>query len=151
MADGSYSPMSTIISLLAYGKSIALKASNAGSVQWSPNHRALYLRRRPIAIERFQRMVREVVKEAERLLWEKLMSTAPEGRFMVPLDKIVDDMTFTKRGISFVSKSGNGLAGWLNRTVDRMRASEEGRKMWVNEVWMGSRRSRRRCGLRGYD
>jgi len=32
LADGSYSPMSTMISLLAYGKSIALNTSNAGSV-----------------------------------------------------------------------------------------------------------------------
>ena len=135
LADGSYSPMSTMISLLAYGKSIALNTSNAGSVQWSPDHRVLYLRGRPIVIERFQRMVRDVVKEAERLLWEELIWTGPEGRFVVPLDQIVDDVTFTKRGISFVSKSGNGLADGLDWMIDRMLTSEEGRKMRVNGVW----------------
>jgi len=65
-------------------------------------------------IERFQRMVRDVVKEAERLLWEELIWIGPEGRFTVTLSKIVDDVTFTKRGISFVSKSSNGLASGLD-------------------------------------
>jgi hypothetical protein len=35
LADGSYSPMSTMISLLAYSKHITLNKTNAGSVQWS--------------------------------------------------------------------------------------------------------------------
>ncbi|KAL2350057.1 hypothetical protein BJ546DRAFT_810284, partial [Cryomyces antarcticus] len=47
LADGSYSPMSTMISLLAYSKSIALNTSNAGSVQWSLDHKILHLHGRP--------------------------------------------------------------------------------------------------------
>ncbi|TKA21628.1 hypothetical protein B0A49_13752, partial [Cryomyces minteri] len=115
--------------LLAYSKSIALNTSNAGSVQWSLDHKILHLHGRPIVIERFQRMVRDVVKEAERVLWEELMWTGPEGRFAVPLGKIEDDVTFTKRGISFVSKSSNGLTGGLDWMIDRMQVSDEGRKM----------------------
>jgi len=135
LADGLYCPMSTMISLLAYGKSIALNTSNEGSVHWSPDRRVLYLHGRPVAIERFQKMVRDVVQEAERVLWEELVWTGPEGRFVVPLDQIVDDVTFTKRGTSFVSKSGNGLADGLDWMIDRMLTSEEGRKMRVNGVW----------------
>lgn len=142
LADGSYSPMSTMISLLAYGKSIALNTSNAGSVQWSVDKKVLYLHGRPIVIERFRRMVREVVKEAERVLWEELMWTGPEGRVSIPLDKLADDVTFTKRGISFVSKSSNGLAGGLDWMIDRMLTSDEGRKMRTDGVW-NARRIRR--------
>ncbi|KAJ9653632.1 hypothetical protein H2201_009121 [Coniosporium apollinis] len=90
---------------------------------------------KPIVIERFQRMVREVVKEAERVLWEELMWTGPEGRFSIPLDKIVDDVTFTKRGVSFVSKSSSGLADGLDWMIDRMQTSSEGRKMRMGGIW----------------
>ncbi|KAK5277365.1 hypothetical protein LTR16_009874, partial [Cryomyces antarcticus] len=80
-------------------------------------------------------MVRDVVKEAERVLWEELMWTGPEGRFAVPLGKIEDDVTFTKRGISFVSKSSNGLTGGLDWMIDRMQVSDEGRKMRKGGIW----------------
>jgi hypothetical protein len=35
LADGSYSPMSETINMLAYGKHVALAASNAGNAYWS--------------------------------------------------------------------------------------------------------------------
>jgi hypothetical protein len=37
LADGSYSAMSTMLSLLAYSKFIALNTGNAGSIQWEPD------------------------------------------------------------------------------------------------------------------
>lgn len=37
-----------MVNLLAYGKSIALNASNAGSVHWSPDRRILYLLKYPL-------------------------------------------------------------------------------------------------------
>ena len=60
---------------------------------------------RPIVISQFKAMVQGAAAEAEGLLWRELMRT---DRFEVPLHKVVDDVSFTKRGESFVNEN-NGL------------------------------------------
>jgi len=130
LADGSYSPMSTMLSLLAYGKHVALNTGNSGNSWWSKDKKTFYLYGRPIIISQFRRMARDVVTEAETTLWQELLWIAGRGqRFVVPLDKIVDDVTFTKRGISFVSRASNGLTGGLRWMLERMTHNEEGRKL----------------------
>ena len=135
LADGSFSVMSTMINLLAYSKSIALSASNEGMVHWGPDRKWLTLRGRRLVIERWKRMVQEAVDEAERLLWEEVMWMRREDKFIIALDKIVDDVTFTRRGISFVSKSSNGFSGGLDWMIERMLVSSEGQKMRKNGGW----------------
>lgn len=54
LADGSYSPMSEMISLLAYGKFVALNAGNSGSVYWSKDKKIFYLHGKPIVLCQFQ-------------------------------------------------------------------------------------------------
>lgn len=73
LAESTQRPMRTMVSSLAYGKWFVLSADDAGSVRWSADHRVLYVRGRPTAIERFQRMVGDVMKEAERLSWGELL------------------------------------------------------------------------------
>jgi hypothetical protein len=53
LADGSYSLMSKIISLLAYSKHAALNKGNAGNAYWSLDKKIFYLNRRPIVIKHF--------------------------------------------------------------------------------------------------
>lgn len=50
LADGSYSPMSEMLSLLAYGKFVALNAGNSGNAYWSRDKAIFYLGGRPIVI-----------------------------------------------------------------------------------------------------
>ena len=42
LADGSFSPMSTMISLLAYSKAVALNHNNPGSIYWSKDKKIVY-------------------------------------------------------------------------------------------------------------
>jgi hypothetical protein len=56
MADGTFSPMSKMISLLAYGKHIGLSAGNSGNAYWSKDKRIFYLNGRPVYIDRFRKM-----------------------------------------------------------------------------------------------
>ncbi|KAK4980774.1 hypothetical protein LTR28_001461 [Elasticomyces elasticus] len=135
LADGSYSPMSTMVSLLAYGKSIALNTGNSASTQWSRDMRVLRLHGRPIVLERFKEMIHGVVTEAERVLWEDVMHTGLGERFVIPLDDIEDDVTFTKRGYSFVSRAGNGLSAGLDWMVGKLTKSVEGQRLRVNGRW----------------
>ncbi|TKA60633.1 hypothetical protein B0A49_13140 [Cryomyces minteri] len=135
LADGSYSPMSTMISLLAYGKNLAMNHGNAGAVSWSKDGKVMALRGRPIVIERFKSMILEAIVEAERSLWVELMWAGREERFEIGLHKIEDDVTFTKRGVSFISKSSNGLDKGLDWMLGQMRRCGAGRKMRVRGAW----------------
>lgn len=121
LADGSYSPISEMLSLLAYGKFVALNAGNSGNVYWSRDKAIFYLGGRPIVISQFQQMARDIVSEAADMLWQELLWVSdPTERFIVELDRIVDDVTFTKRGTSFVHREENGLGGGLEWMLHRV-------------------------------
>jgi hypothetical protein len=53
LANGLYSLISEMISLLAYSKHAALNKGNAGNAYWSQDKKIFYLNRRPIVIKRF--------------------------------------------------------------------------------------------------
>jgi hypothetical protein len=130
LADGSYSPMSEAISLLAYGKYIAMTAGNSGNAYWSKDKKIFYLNGRPIYISRFCKMAQDMVAKAEQMLWEELLWVAKaEDRFAVELERIVDDVTFTRRGMSFVTQRDNGLADKLGWMLTRAEQSEQGRSL----------------------
>jgi hypothetical protein len=107
LVDGSHSPMSVMISLLAYAKHISLytPSSIAGSIRWSHDQQTLYLKSHAIKLERFQAMVQEIVVSAERLLWDELLWTTVKQRQqrLVDLTAIQDDTTVRCRGASFLS------------------------------------------------
>ena len=65
LADGTYSVMSKALSILAYGKSIAMDHSNAGSISWSEDEMKMSYKGRPIDMARFRSMVGAVIEEVE--------------------------------------------------------------------------------------
>jgi hypothetical protein len=130
LADGSFSPMSEMISLLAYSKSVALAAGNSGNAYWSKDKKIFYLNGRPIYISRFCQMAQDVVAEAERMLWQELLWVAqPSERFEISLDQITDDVTFTRRGESFITRRDNRLHDGLKWMLTWARQREPGRRM----------------------
>jgi hypothetical protein len=136
LVDGSYSPFSAMISLLAYAKHITLSGSNAATTLWSKDQRILYFCGRPIVIDRFKAMVAGVLAAAEAALWgELLMVAGPGDRFSVPLQDMEDNPTDTTRGYSFLIPPGNGLAGGLPWAVQRLMDSVRGRKMRTHGQW----------------
>jgi superfamily II DNA or RNA helicase len=130
LADGGYSPMSKMISLLAYGKMIARNHGNAGAVLWSRDGKVVQLREQKILVSRFKSMVTDTVAAAEKLLWERLMwSTSRADRFEEPLSKLEDDPTWTKRGVSFLNNRNNGLQDKRNFMLGRAMNHRTGRKL----------------------
>jgi superfamily II DNA helicase RecQ len=130
LADGSYSPMSEMIGLLAYGKSVALAAGNSGNAYWSKDKKIFYLNGRPISINRFCEMARDIVAETERMLWQELLWVAQGSeRFAISLDQVTDDVTFTRRGESFITRRDNGLNNGLEWMLTWARQREPGQKM----------------------
>ncbi|KAL1581812.1 hypothetical protein WHR41_09647 [Cladosporium halotolerans] len=93
-----YSVMSKALSMLAYGKSIAMKNGNAGAISWSDDRKVMSYKGREIDAARFGIMVRGVVEEAKDRLWKHLMwARTQEERFEMPLEQLQDDVTWTKR------------------------------------------------------
>jgi superfamily II DNA helicase RecQ len=113
LADGTFSPMSEMISMLAYGKYIGLTAGNSGNAYWSEDKQTFYLNGRPIVISRFCKMAQDLLAETEQMLWELCWADGEEERVTVDLKQVVDDVTFTKRRTSFVDAPGNKLQGGL--------------------------------------
>jgi superfamily II DNA helicase RecQ len=131
LVDGTHTPMSTMISLLAYSKYIAMNEGNAGMISWSQDRQTMYYRGFPIELTNFRFMIHDIVARATKLLWEDLMWVKDEqDRWTVPLDKIEDDITFTKRGWSFMSRKENGLDAetciqWMMDQAARLEGSDQ--------------------------
>jgi hypothetical protein len=136
LADGSMSAMSTMISLLAYGKYLAMNHGNSGSIFWEKNNRVMKLHGMRIVMDKVRHMVDRAIGDAEDLLWERLLWTEGSNRFEMDLDALEDDMTFRKRGSYFVTNGQNRLGStWEKKTLTWMLASRRGRKMQKDGTW----------------
>jgi hypothetical protein len=130
LADGSYSPMSKTLSLLAFGKHAALASWNAGNAYWSKDKKIFYLHGPPIYISRFCKMAQDIVAEVEQMRWEELFwVTKTEERFAVKLKQLIDNVTFERQGVSFVQHRDNDLKDKLEWMLTRAEQTEEGRKL----------------------
>jgi hypothetical protein len=74
--------MSTMLSLLAYSKFIALRTpgSSAGSMWWLVDRQTFYIKGWPIELQRFRELAQGVVAKVERVLWEELLWISGQER-----------------------------------------------------------------------
>ena len=130
LTDGSMSAMSTMISLLAYGKYLAMNHGNAGAIFWEKEDKVMQLHGMRIVMDKFKDMVNRSIADAEDLLWERLLWTEGGNRFEMDISALEDDMSFRKRGSYFVTNRQNRLmSSWEDKTVTWMLASRRGSKM----------------------
>ncbi|KAL5372453.1 hypothetical protein PMIN06_012138 [Paraphaeosphaeria minitans] len=130
LADGSFSPMSQLISLLAYGKFVSMNAGNTGNAFWSEDKTIFYLHGKPIFVHHFQLMAQALLTELEDRLWGELLWIAdPAQRFRIRLDLLRDDVTYTRRGMSFVTHGNNGLENGLRWMLAQMMQAAAGQKL----------------------
>jgi hypothetical protein len=131
LVDGSYSPMSVMLSLLAYAKFISLRTpgSTAGSMWWLLDRQTFFFCGRPVQLQRFQTMVQGIVAEAERILWEELLWIArKEDRLSVALAAIQDNVTIAQRGTSFLPPSR--LQAGMKWMLERLASVPAARKLY---------------------
>ena len=74
-------------------------------------------------------MVQDIVAEAEDKLWAELTWTKRDDRFEIPLETLADDVTFTKRGVLFITYGENGLADKRQWMLKQAFAHAEGKKL----------------------
>ncbi|UPX10345.1 uncharacterized protein EKO05_0001009 [Ascochyta rabiei] len=68
LADGTFTLISAIISMLAYRKHVALIASNLGNAYWSADKQIFYLTSQQIKVSRFCKMAQDLATETSEML-----------------------------------------------------------------------------------
>ncbi len=104
LVDGSFSPQSEILSLLAYGKKVTKAQGGRPMIIWSKDGQTMHFRGSPITMDGFRGCIRAVLSEAETLLTERLMFG---DRTTVDLDAIIDSMVYGKAGWWFKDLPAN--------------------------------------------
>jgi hypothetical protein len=126
LADGTFTPISEMVSMLAYSKHTGLTASNSGNVYWSEDKDMFYLNSQPILVSHFCKMAQDLVAEASEMLWGLCWAGDATERITIDLWRVVDNVALTKRSVSFVNALGNNLADGLAWMLSRA-ATTEGR------------------------
>ncbi|OLL24154.1 ATP-dependent DNA helicase tlh1, partial [Neolecta irregularis DAH-3] len=136
LVDGSDTPVSTIISTLAYGKKIARETGSRATVHWSENSQILYFCGKPITMDDFRGFLRNLIDDAENLLWDELFfATTDSRRFTIDLSKVQDNMTSTKVGESFISFQENEFRHGEQTVLRNLLASRKRRIMLDIGKW----------------
>jgi superfamily II DNA helicase RecQ len=133
LADGSFSPMSEMLNLLAYGKHIAVNEGNAGNAYWSPDKKVFFLNGRPIIVERFRTMAQSMLSDVTEQLWQLLWVDKVEDRWSIDLAQIEDNLSFTKHGMSFVTTASNKLSDGLAHMLKRARSTQGGMQLQTQD------------------
>jgi superfamily II DNA or RNA helicase len=135
LADGSFSPMAEMISLLAYSRHCAFNHANSGAISWSLDGSTVAYRGQKIPLVRFKKLVDAVVTEAENILWREVLWQVDAERFELPVDELEDDVTYTRRGYSFLNNTRNGLEDTRAWMLAQMEAHVDGRKLLRGKRW----------------
>ena len=135
LADGSFSPMAEMISLLAYSRHCAFNHANAGAISWSLDGSTIAYRGQKIPLARFRKLVDAVVTEAENMLWRDVLWQVDSERFELAVDALEDDVTYTRRGYSFLNNTRNGLEDTRVWILRQMEAHVDGKKLLREGRW----------------
>ncbi|KEF50778.1 uncharacterized protein A1O9_13170, partial [Exophiala aquamarina CBS 119918] len=129
LAAGSYSPMSTLINWMAYGKGFRTKEGGTPKVLWEQNGQVMRYLNQSIHVDNFMAMAQEAVNEAEAMLsllmydeWATVAST-------IDLRRIQDSVSFEGTGCSFATEPRNAwLRAGFSFVAERARAT-----MWPSQ------------------
>lgn len=127
LCKATYAPMGYMLSLFLYGRKIAQETGSRLMISWSQQGDRMFFMGKPIVMADIQQMVADLTHDTENMLWDELMfKEENDARFIIPLHKIEDDLTFTQRGKSFIHR--NSLDGremeMLTDIVDGHRKGE---------------------------
>ncbi len=140
LADGSYSLISIMLSLLAYSKHAALNEGNASNAYQLPNKKIFYLSGWLIIIKRFRAIAQSIEAKVENKFQQMCQVNYIANRFTVDLAQIQDNVTFTTQSRSFITTLGNRLLGRLAQMLLRARSTESGMRLQTSN---GQQRSKK--------
>lgn len=129
LADSSFSLIAEMISLLAYSRHCAFNHANARAISWSNNNSTTVYKGQKIPLVRFGKLIDTVVTEAENILWREVLWQVDTKRFEIPINALEDDVTYIRRGYSFLKNSRNGLEDIRTWILGQMEAHVDGKKL----------------------
>ncbi|KXJ84810.1 hypothetical protein Micbo1qcDRAFT_181346 [Microdochium bolleyi] len=124
IADGSYSPFSTITRWMTLGKGFRQKEGGIARIMWEDGRRALSYLGQRIEVQEFRDMAQRLVSELETGSDELLYGEGAALLDQVELANIYDSMMFEGRDSSFATNARNA---WLQagpRVVARIVKAE---------------------------
>ncbi|KAK7947162.1 uncharacterized protein PG986_011483 [Apiospora aurea] len=155
LADGSHTPVSTIVRWMAYGKGFRRQEGGTSAVRWEtgPEKEILYYFGQRIRLGAFRQGACAVVDEAEALLGELCFGGWGALAASLDLARVVDTVMFEGAGRSFATHEANR---WLRpghaRLAELARAAlwDGKRRRWRNgpvREWLGRLQAFRRAHL----
>lgn len=141
LTNGSFTPMSRMLGDLAFGMSRQKLVGSRVEGRWEDAERRVYsFQGVPIVLQRVREMVHECVEQAEDRLWRELLFVDDKkDRFEIKLGNIIDDMSTTKVGWSFVSDPRNSLTWGFHFVLDRIQSRPEVKRgMFAGKEWKAS-------------
>ena len=119
MIEGSYSPISNLVGLLAYGKYVAKTEERAGLVVWDEDNMGLTIKDVHIYVTQFQSFMASIVKSVEDLIYKDLLFGLEVPK--IDVNMLRDVMTKEDVGFSFLKEPVNRLEDgfeYMVRLVD---------------------------------
>ncbi len=108
LVEGSFSPVSSILTQLAMGKKYNKTHESPSNIHWSPDSRTIYFGGMPVELAKIEVMGNKLVQECRELLQELALGLELPT---IDLDKIIDSMAwssqFRRTDYSFINHSRN--------------------------------------------
>ena len=122
LVNGSFTPVSTIVRWMSYGKGIRTKEGGMPKVLWEADRETFRFLGQQIRVEDFQLMARRGLQETEALLDELTFGPWAELRSRIDLGRIQDSLVHEGSGASFATDPRNRWlqpgAGFLLRRCE---------------------------------
>ncbi|KAH7012637.1 uncharacterized protein B0I36DRAFT_221660, partial [Microdochium trichocladiopsis] len=110
LADGSFSPFSAMIRMMAYGKGFRKKEGGTPRLMWEDSKEALRYLGQRIPLNDFRVMAASISTDAEELLDQLMFGEWVPLSQIVVLRRITDSLSFEGPGASFATHEKNS---WL--------------------------------------
>ena len=129
LAGGSYSPMSTLITWMAYGKGFRTKEGGTPKVLWEQNGEVMRYLNQSIHVDDFMTMAQEAVNEAEGMLDQLIYDNWATVASTIDLGRIQDSVSYEGTGCSFATEPRNvWLRAGFHFVAERARTT-----MWPSQ------------------
>lgn len=131
LVDGRPTPFHVIDNLLAYASGAGKEVGGKPRVQWSADRQTIIHQGQRLHLSQLRSFVTQICDAAEEILYKDLMflSDASAVRNM-DLRELVDDITDSTVGYSFVTDPRNNLRGGRERMLGRLKASPQWRALF---------------------
>ncbi|KAK5988588.1 hypothetical protein PT974_10072 [Cladobotryum mycophilum] len=117
LADGSYTPFSSIIQWMAYGRGYQIQGNGLAQLAWESDGKTLNYQGSRIQVGGFQKTAQAAIKDTEASMDKLMLGQWDQVKRTIRLGDIIDSLVYEGPGRSF---STNRKNAWLRPGAGRM-------------------------------